>query len=208
MSQFVVGVTGGIGSGKTTVTNLFAEQGVDIIDADIIAREVVDKGSKGLDAIRTHFGPDVILPSGGLNRSMLREKVFNQPEDKKWLDSTLHPLIREEMIAQTRMASSQYCILSIPLLVENNLTAMVDRVLVVDVDESLQLTRASERDITAGENAQQTQKTIQAIMQNQCTREQRLAVADDVVNNGGDKSELIQQVNRLHKQYLALAAAR
>jgi len=205
MSRYVVGVTGGIGSGKTTVTNLFMDLGVTVIDADLIAREVVAAGSNGLKAIQAHFGDIFVLPSGDLDRSRLRQHVFSHPEDKQWLDNLLHPLIREQMLAQTRKAESAYCILSIPLLIENNLMSLVDRVLVVDVDESIQLARAIARDKSSDSQAQVTENTIKSIMQNQCSREQRLEVADDVVNNSGDKSLLDQQVIRLHKQYLAYA---
>ncbi|WP_371195150.1 dephospho-CoA kinase [Glaciecola sp. SC05] len=208
MSQFVVGVTGGIGSGKTTVTDLFAEKGIVVVDADLIAREVVAPGSVGLKSIQAHFGDSVILPSGELDRANLRQRVFSHPPDKQWLDNLLHPLIREQMLLQSSSASSPYSILSIPLLVENNLMSMVNRVLVVDVEESVQLQRATNRDNHAVGGQQNTESTIKAIMQNQCTRQQRLAVADDVVNNSKDKSELIQQVNRLHQQYLSLASIR
>jgi dephospho-CoA kinase len=203
MSQFVVGVTGGIGSGKTTVTDLFAEKGIVVVDADVIAREVVAKGSHGLNSIQAHFGNAIVLPSGELDRVTLREHVFSSPAEKQWLDALLHPLIREKMTIQTRQANSPYCILSIPLLVENNLMSLVNRVLVVDVPESVQLQRATKRDKPVNGVQQNTENTIKAIMKNQCTREQRLAVADDVVNNGKDKTELIEQVNYLHQQYLA-----
>ncbi|MFC4700274.1 dephospho-CoA kinase [Glaciecola siphonariae] len=202
MSDFVVGLTGGIGSGKTTVTNLFAEHGITIVDADIIAREVVAVGSSGLQQIAHHFGKDVLLKSGELNRPKLREIVFAKPEHKAWLDALLHPLIREQMQLQTKQASSAYCILSVPLLVENSLVHMVNRVLVVDVDENTQLKRAVSRDSAQGSD----EATIKAIMQNQCTRQERLAVADDVVNNNHSEADLSAQVDTLHTKYLTLAS--
>nr|WP_136250309.1 dephospho-CoA kinase [Ningiella ruwaisensis] len=210
MSQFVVGVTGGIGSGKTTVTDLFAQKGIVVVDADVIAREVVAPGTKGLDAIVDRFGEEILLVDGTLDRNALRTRVFSHPADKRFLDSLLHPLIRDEMISQTQAASSIYSILSIPLLVENQLQHLVDRVLVVDVDEQIQLERASQRDKVKSkslstENEQAIKNTIQAIMKNQASRQQRLAVADDVVNNNGNELALVEQVENLHNLYVNLA---
>jgi dephospho-CoA kinase len=199
MSNFVVGVTGGIGSGKTTVTDLIAQYGVTVVDADVIAREVVAPKSQGLRQIIKHFGKGILLADGTLDRSALRERVFSHPADKTWLDNLLHPLIRKEMAAQTMAASSDYCILSVPLLVENGLQSLVSRVLVVDVPESIQLERAIARD-------KSNEQIIRAIMQNQCSRKQRLAVADDVVDNSEGKEHLDQQVQMLHEKYLHLAS--
>jgi dephospho-CoA kinase len=205
MSQFVVGVTGGIGSGKTTVTDLFAAKGIKVVDADLIAREVVSLGSPGLAQIHQRFGDSALLPNGTLNRAWLRQHVFQHPADKNYLDRLLHPLIREQMKAQTQAADSAYCILSIPLLVENKLQNMVNRVLVIDVDETIQLARAVGRDKPSTEQQQSTEATIKSIMQNQCSRQQRLAVADDVVNNSNEIANLQSQVDHLHAQYVALA---
>jgi dephospho-CoA kinase len=210
MSHFVVGVTGGIGSGKTTVTDLFAERGICVVDADVIAREVVAKGSDGLAKIQAYFSnidgaENVILDNGELNRPWLRQRVFSHPNEKKWLDNLLHPLIRNHMIEQTKSATSAYCLLSVPLLIENKLNTLVDRVLVVDLDEATQLARAVGRDAKSVAQKQQTEATIRAIMQNQCSRQQRLAVADDVVNNSGHIASLREQVDSLHQQYLTLA---
>ncbi len=146
MSHYIIGLTGGIGSGKTTIANMFAELGVDVIDADIIARQVVEPNTPALIAIQQRFGADMIAVDGQLNRSLLRTKVFNNEEDKSWLNNLLHPLIRQQMQSQTLAAQSPYCLLVVPLLIENNLTAMVNRVLVIDVDEQTQLQRASQRD--------------------------------------------------------------
>ncbi|WP_395344726.1 dephospho-CoA kinase [Ningiella sp. W23] len=205
MSHFIVGVTGGIGSGKTTVTDLFAEKGIAVVDADEIARQVVAKGSEGLAKIAAHFGDDVIQENGELDRSALRHRVFASSDDKKWLDALLHPLIREQMLTQTQQANSAYAILSIPLLIENKLQPMVDRVLVVDLDEETQLARATNRDNADKESQAQTEQTIKAIIKNQCSRQQRLEVADDVVNNNSDLLALVEQVDKLHSQYLKMA---
>jgi dephospho-CoA kinase len=198
MSDYVVGISGGIGSGKTTVTNLFAEYGIEVIDADLIAREVVEPGTLGLSAIIDKFGQSVLDDSGHLNRATLRTLVFNDIAVKDWLNQLLHPLIREQMVVQTENAKSVYCLLSVPLLVENKLYEQVDRVVIVDVDEQVQLQRTVLRDKT---NEQQ----IRAIMAAQATRQQRLAVADDVIDNNGQTEDLAKQVTQLHKHYLQLA---
>lgn len=196
MSQLVIGLTGGIGSGKTAVSDRFAELGIDIIDADVIARELVAPNTEAVKKIESYFGAKAITPSGELNRAYLREQVFSDQQNKQWLDRLLHPLIRQKMVEQTSQATSKYCILSVPLLIENNMTKMVQRVLVVDVNETTQLSRASNRD-------QQSEQQIKNIMANQATREQRIAKADDVIDNSGSLQQLHSQVDKLHRQYLA-----
>ncbi len=194
----VVGLTGGIGSGKTTVANLFANFGVDLVDADIIAREVVATGSPALELIAAHFGPDVLLADGCLNRSWLRAKVFNEPGQKQWLNSLLHPLIRNEIIRQLAAAKSPYVLLVAPLLIENGLTAIVEQVLVVDVSPETQLRRTSRRD-----NVEQSQ--VAAILASQCDRSTRLANANQVIDNDVDGFDLTAKVTELHAFYLRLA---
>lgn len=198
MSSFVVGLTGGIGSGKTAVTDAFAALGVDVVDADIIARDVVAPGSDGLNAITSHFGNGILLADGCLDRSALRERVFHNPEEKTWLNNLLHPMIREGMADAVSRARSGYCILAVPLLVENKLQHMVDRVLVVDCAESLQLQRATKRD---GSN----ESTIRNIIASQANRQDRLAIADDVIDNSGTLEDLNAQVKQLHLNYCRLA---
>jgi dephospho-CoA kinase len=198
VSDYVVGISGGIGSGKTTVTDLFAKYGIEVIDADVIAREVVEPGTPALEAIVAKFGESVLDQSGSLDRAKLRTLVFNDTEIKNWLNQLLHPAIRQQMVLQTQQAKSAYCLLSVPLLVENKLNEQVDRVVIVDVDEQTQLQRTLLRDKT---NEQQ----IRAIMDAQATRQQRLAVADDVIDNNGQAENLTKQVNALHKKYLVLA---
>ena len=195
----VVGLTGGIASGKTTVANLFQQHfAIDIIDADIIARQVVEPGTPGLAAIIEHFGSGILDDTGQLNRSALRERVFSIPSDKEWLNHTLHPLINDRMLAQIQQISSPYGLLVVPLLVENQLQSMVDRVLVVDVDEESQLMRTMARD-------QVTQQQAQAILAAQATRAQRLAIADDVINNDKDNHQLLSLITKLHQKYLAIS---
>ncbi|NVP02535.1 dephospho-CoA kinase, partial [Photobacterium damselae subsp. damselae] len=127
--SFVVGLTGGIGSGKTTVANLFARYGVDLIDADIIARDVVAPNSTGLAAIIDKFGADITLENGELDRAQLRQLIFSKPEQKEWLNQLLHPMIRQQMLAQIQASTSPYCLLIVPLMVENNLQALTQRLL-------------------------------------------------------------------------------
>lgn len=199
LSQFVVGVSGGIGSGKTTVTDLFAGYGIDVIDADLIARDVVAPGTPALQAIVDKFGLSVLDGTGSLDRAKLRSLVFADVQVKTWLNQLLHPAIRKEMLTQTQNAQSAYCLLSVPLLVENKLHSLVDRVLIVDVEEQVQLQRTLLRDKT-------NEPQIRAIMDAQATRAQRLAVADDVIDNNGQAEDLAKQVARLHQQYLQLSA--
>ncbi|KKD59962.1 dephospho-CoA kinase [Grimontia sp. AD028] len=196
---YVVGVTGGIGSGKTTVANLFAEKGIEVIDADVIARQVVEPGSEGLKAIAEKFGASMLNDDGTLNRGALREHVFSHPEDKEWLNGLLHPKIRQEMITQTAQATSPYCLLVIPLLVENGLQSLCQRVLVVDVSEATQVTRTTQRD-------QVPEEQVKNILAAQATRQQRLEAADDIIFNENDSKPLSEQIETLHHQYLALVA--
>ncbi|GKQ97867.1 dephospho-CoA kinase [Aeromonas hydrophila] len=198
--MYVVAITGGIGSGKTTVANQFAELGIEVVDADVIAREVVEPGTPALAAIAAHFGSDVITPDGQLDRRWLRERVFTDPQAKGWLNALLHPLIRTEMQRQCAAARSPYCLLVVPLLVENRLTALANRVLVIDVDEATQIERTCRRDGVSHEQAQ-------AILAAQASRAERLAAADDVLDNQNGTPEAIKsRILALHETYLAFAS--
>ncbi|HDX9008385.1 dephospho-CoA kinase [Aeromonas dhakensis] len=198
--MYVVAITGGIGSGKTTVANQFAELGIEVVDADIIAREVVEPGTLALAAIAAHFGADVIAPDGRLDRRQLRERVFTDPQAKDWLNALLHPLIRSEMQRQCAAARSPYCLLVVPLLVENGLTALANRVLVIDVDEATQIERTCRRDGVSREQAE-------AILAAQASRTERLAAADDVLDNQNGTPEAIKsRIFALHETYLAFAS--
>lgn len=198
---YVIGLTGGIGSGKSTVASLFAGLGADIIDADIIAREVVATGEPALAAIAHHFGAGILAGNGELDRRALRARVFDNPQEKEWLNALLHPIIRERMVAACAASTSPYCLLVVPLLVENQLTSLCHRVLVVDVSPETQLARTVKRD-----NANEAQ--IRAIMAAQASREQRLAAADDVINNNSpDQAGLLKEVQQLHQYYLTQAQA-
>ncbi|MGF1692833.1 dephospho-CoA kinase [Photobacterium kagoshimensis] len=194
----VVGLTGGIGSGKTTVANLFASYGIDIIDADIIARDVVAPGSEGLKAIELKLGADILLTDGQLNRSKLRELIFSQPQLKSWLDDLLHPLIRQRMLVQIGDSQSAYCLLVIPLMVENGLQSLTHRLLVVDVEESVQIARTLQRDNVS-------EQQVKNILAAQASRTERNAAADDIISNNGDSSALPEKVAHLHHHYLELS---
>lgn len=198
MSNFVVGLTGGIGSGKTTVANLFAELGVTLVDADIVSREVVAKGSAGLDNIVEHFGSEILLSTGDLDRAALRERIFSNSQEREWLNSLLHPMIREEMLAQLKKATSPYAILVVPLLFENGLDRLVNCTLVVDISPALQTRRTMDRDSVSAEQ-------VQNIIASQASRADKLARADDVIDNQGTVSALKSKVALLHNKYLKLA---
>ncbi|MFM5856182.1 dephospho-CoA kinase [Aeromonas rivipollensis] len=198
--MYVVAITGGIGSGKTTVANQFAALGIEVVDADLIARDVVAPGTPALAAIASHFGPEMLTGQGLLDRRALRERIFSDPAAKSWLNALLHPIIRSEMLRQCAAASSPYCLLVVPLLVENRLTELADRVLVIDVDEATQIERTCRRDGVSREQAQ-------AILASQASRSERLAMADDVLDNQSGTTETIQErILALHETYLAFAS--
>ncbi len=195
MSQYIVGLTGGIGSGKTTIANMFIDLGINIVDADIIARQVVAPDSPALTAISQHFGKAFIQADGQLNRALLRSQIFSHPADKTWLNNLLHPLIRKDMITQLQAATSPYCLLVAPLLIENQLDSLVNRVLVVDVSEALQVSRTQQRDTSSADE-------IKAIIASQASRTSRLAAADDVIDNSQEQLSKVQlQVADLDRFY-------
>lgn len=196
-----IGLTGGIGSGKSTVAQLFSELGIPVIDADVIAREVVMPGAKALTKIVEHFGSTILTTNGELDRQQLRQKVFSDSKERKWLEQLLHPLILEEMKSRAEQLHGDYCLLVIPLLLEIAPYEIIDRILVVDIPEELQIIRAQQRDNT---NAAQ----IDAIIKTQVNRLQRLAVADDVIHNDGNLADLKKQVLELHQFYLDLIKKR
>lgn len=199
MSRWRLGLTGGIGSGKSTVAALFAQQGIALVDADLMARLVVTPGQPALSAISQHFGPELITPSGELDRAALRARVFNHPEEKQWLEALLHPLIRSEMERQSEAATSPYVIWVVPLLFEQELHRLVHRTLVVDASEMTQVARACRRD---GSDP----ALIRQIIATQLPRAARLALADDVIDNeNSDSQALSLAVMQLHQNYLRLA---
>ena len=197
MKPWVLGLTGGIGSGKSAVVNAFGRLGVHWVDADHAARWVVEPGKPALSLIAEHFGEGVLAADGSLDRAMLRERVFGDPAQRKWLEELLHPLIRQEVAEHLARATSPYAIMVSPLLVESGQYRQVDRVLVVDVPEAVQVERAARRDLSS-------EAQIQAIIKAQASREERLRYADDVLVNDRDLLWLRAEVERLHNFYLTL----
>lgn len=195
-----IGLTGGVASGKTAVAELFAQRNVPVIDTDLIARDVVAPGQPALARVVETFGTQVLAPDGTLDRDRMRTQVFANPDDRRRLESILHPAILEELERRSTSAGGPYQVLVIPLLIETNLGRLVDRILVVDASERTQIERLRVRD--GGSEAQ-----ARAMLAAQASREQRLARADDVIVNDGDRSALALQVDRLHAKYLALARA-
>ena len=194
MSQhaLVVGLTGGIGSGKTTVSDLFASRGIVVVDADIVARDVVAPGEPLLADLADTFGRTILHPNGTLDRAALRKLVFSDPQQKEQLNKLMHPAIRERLITQLAEARSPYVILSAPLLFENNLDAYCMRTLVVDVPEEVQIARTRQRD-------QVDVAQIEAIMAAQCSREERLQKATEVLDNNLPIDTLEARVEELHQ---------
>lgn len=195
---FVVGVTGGIGSGKTTICREFEKLGAPVIDTDQVARDVVAPGSPGLAAVVDAFGAEVLTADGQLDRRRVRQLVFATPALRERLEAILHPLIRQETDARVMAAGFPYCLVCIPLLVERGGGNRVNRVLVIDCPTEIQLQRVMARDeLTAPE--------VAAIMRTQASREDRLAVAHDVLENTGDVALLRPRIQALHARYLQLA---
>jgi len=193
-----IGLTGGIASGKSTVCRLFARHGVPIIDADIIARQLVEPQQEAYNEIIAAFGHDVCLSNGELNRQYLKKLIFSDDHAKQQLEMILHPRIRLQLFEQSNAFNTPYCILAIPLLIESKMTELVDRILLIDIDLSLQLTRLCERDnITIAD--------AQLFINGQANRQQRLAYADDIIVNNNDQKSLTKCVDNLHKNYLSLA---
>ncbi|MFT3928663.1 MAG: dephospho-CoA kinase [Spongiibacteraceae bacterium] len=197
--MFVVGITGGIGSGKTAATDRFSALGITIVDADIASRIVVEPGTPALQKIAEHFGADILQSDGSLKRAALRKIIFADTNAKLWLEKLLHPLIAAEIQNQLKTAKSSYVVFVSPLLTESNQHELCDRILVIDAPENLQLQRTMERD---NNDAAQ----VQRIIASQASREHRLKHADDVIENTGSLDHLTQQVATLHARYLQLAA--
>jgi dephospho-CoA kinase len=197
-TRFVVGVTGGIGSGKSAVTDRFAAAGVAVVDADRAARLVVEPGTPGLAAIAQHFGPGILDEAGWLNRAALRRLVFEDPAERAWLERLTHPLIGEQIARELAAASSPYCILSSPLLLETGQKDVADVIVVVDVPEDVQIARTVARD-------QNDEDLVRKIMAAQLPRKARLDGADIVIDNSGTLADLDERVAELHAEFLARA---
>ena len=193
-----VGLTGGIGSGKSTAARRFEELGVPIVDADVIARNVVEPGKPALEEVIAAFGKKVVNSDGELDRIELRKIVFENIEHKALLESILHPRIYDEILRQLDHLSAPYCVVVIPLLVESKRIYPLDRVLVIDLPHTLQLERTSARD-------QQSEEKINKIIQSQSSRDKRLSLADDIVENSGAVESLHEKIDLLHQKYTELA---
>ena len=196
-----IGLTGGIGSGKSTVSALFAARGVPVVDADAIAHRLTLPNTSATQQIVRLFGPDIVSDDGGVNRQHLAKRVFANPAERAQLEKILHPLIRAEMQREQEGLLAPYCLLVIPLLIEAGQRDLVDRVLIVDVEEHVQISRAQARD-------GRSESAIRAILKVQTTRDQRRMTADDIITNNTDLAALKPQIESLHQKYLAMAKAK
>lgn len=196
---YTVGITGGIGSGKTAASDYLAQnKQITVVDADVAAREVVEPEMPALTAIAEHFGNEVLLESGSLNRQYLRQLIFDSPEEKLWIEELLHPIIRQQIIIQLSKVTSPYGVLVSPLLFETNQHQLVDRTLLIDIPEEIQLIRSCQRDSMSEEQAQR-------IISTQMPREGKRQQANDIIDNQGSLQQLYAQLDQLHQQYLELA---
>ena len=201
LTVVIVGLTGGIGSGKSTVATMFGDLGVHWVDADIVAREVVEPGTPALARIAEHFGDDILMDNGALDRARLRTLVFEDPAERIWLEGLLHPVIRDELIRQLNARNDDatytlpYVMLVSPLLLETNQHELTDRVVVVDVPQEVQIQRTMNRDTN-------TREQVERILAAQMPREKRLQNADEVIDNTRELTEVAHQVGELHKQFM------
>jgi len=197
-SPWVLGLTGGIGCGKTAVSNMLEQLGITIVDADIIARQVVKPKSDGLNAIVSKFGQSILLRDGTLNRSALRERIFTNSADKEWLNNLLHPLIRNKIYNDLTAAKSPYVVLVAPLLFENALDKLCNRTLLIDIPQNVQIERTASRDNVSVEQ-------VKAIIAAQMSREDKQKKADDILNNDRALNDVNHDLLTLHKRYLHMA---
>ena len=198
--RLIIGLTGGIGSGKTAASDFFASKDITVVDADIVAREVVEPGEPAWLAISERYGSDVLQEDQSLNRAWLRQKVFTEPHERVWLEQQTHPRIRDCLIQQLRDATSPYAVLVSPLLFESGQSTLVKRTLVIDVPVDTQVMRACSRDTNDEEQ-------IRRIIAAQIPREDRCSRADDVADNSGTLAQLHAQLEKLHHTYLTMATS-
>ncbi len=197
----VIGITGGIGSGKSAVTQRLEAHGITVVDADVVARQVVEPGRPALEAISARFGAKILNPDGSLNRAALRKIVFENATEREWLEGITHPAIREEITHQLAGATSPYVVLSSPLLIEAGQSDFADYVVVVDVPEAVQIMRTRARD-------NNDEALVRKIMAAQLPRDERIARGDEVINNEGSLEDLHQRVDALHQRLLARSQQR
>ncbi|MGR8997554.1 MAG: dephospho-CoA kinase [Gammaproteobacteria bacterium] len=196
-----VGLTGGIGCGKSTVARIFSQLNIPVIDADEIAHRLVDAGQPALAQIQQEFGADVIGPDGSLNRKKLKELIFSDLKQKQKLESIIHPLVYQAIQAELKLLTAPYCIICIPLLFETNMSHFVDRILVVDCAVEIQIERVRSRDNL-------TVERIQSIIDSQASRTFRIEKADDLIDNSDTDDKLAEHVKKLHNLYLSLSTCR
>jgi len=197
-TKLLVGLTGGIGSGKTAASDLFANLGIDVVDADVLARNALHLNSPLLSRVFDHFGEQLKLPDGSLDRAALRGIIFNDSTAKTWLENLIHPWVKKCVINALNETTSVYALLSSPLLIESGQAKLADRLLVVDLPEAVQISRTASRDNNSPE-------LVKKIIEQQINRSVRLSLADDIIDNSGDLNHLKKQVNSLHTKYLELA---
>ena len=196
--MFVVGVTGGIGSGKSAATDILSQLGVTVVDADIVAREVVEPGEPALQAIKEYFGSEIIAPNGSLDRAALRKLIFSNNDNREWLEKLLHPIIRKSIIEQLNRSNGYYAVLASPLLLETDQYQLVDHVVVIDAPEEIQLQRTMSRD-------NNNEEQVKAIINAQMARQERLDKAASVISNDSDLAHLDTEISTLHEQLIQLA---
>lgn len=201
MAPLTVGLTGGIGSGKSTISQQFASLGVPVIDTDLIAREVVTTGQPALQALKSHFGAVILNIDGSLNRQKLRQIIFSDPQQKSYVENLLHPLILQQLRHQLEDIEAPYVIIEIPLLFEAGWQSQVDQILVVDLPEELQIERLMMRSVI-------DKNSLEQIINSQAPRSERIGHADQLIDNRGNLTEISQQVSELHHLYLQLAQKR
>ena len=194
-----IGLTGGIGSGKSTAAKFFVMRGVPVIDTDEIARQLTEPGQAPFDEILRHFGPDILDKNRRINREILRERVFDHAHERKHLETILHPAIRAAVNAKLATLNAPYCLIVVPLLIETDFADLVERILVIDSSEALQIQRTQLRN-------RLSEAEIRKIMAAQADRAQRLQKAHDVIENNADRKQLETEVERMHQWYLSLAA--
>lgn len=198
--SLIIGLTGGIGCGKTTVAAYFSKMGISVIDTDDLAKQAIEPGTNALIDVINHFGPDVLTPVGRLDRMKLRRRIFLDPKAKQWLEELLHPIILEKMRQRIQRCTKNYCVVAIPLLLETHSQNEVDRILVVDCPESTQIERTMARD-------NMTEAEVKNLMKTQVSREERLLAAHDIIENNLGLEDLSQQVKDLHHYYLSIMNA-
>ncbi|HEY5701891.1 MAG TPA: dephospho-CoA kinase [Gammaproteobacteria bacterium] len=199
--MLVIGLTGGIGSGKTTVSNMFRELGIEVIDADEIARCISENNTDIKSKIKEYFGTEALDDDGNLDRKYLRSAVFDNEEKRIWLEKLLHPLVINEIKEEIEKVESEYCVVSVPLLFESGSESLFDRILVVDLPEMMQLQRATTRD-------ESDRKSIEKIAKSQISRKERLSMADDIIDNNEDIDSLKKKVIEYNNFYLGLCKSR